>query len=653
MTYREGQTATNKSTGERFIYQGGGWKPLPAPAAPKAAPAAPMKGAAPAAPAAAPPSDGNIPMFGDVPPAPASGSQVVPEAAQAPAPPLGGGAITKAGTAATPDPVAAPTEAPKPLSMGKNLLAGAGEGAAALLGTPAALRDLTSTAAEAATGYFGADDDTKYATRAKLMNSPLDKAPGTEQIVNWLEGKVGPLPKPGDNWDRVARATGQMLPGMLTVPGGVASRFVKGAVGPGLGAEFGAAVAPEGYETPGRIAGAIAGGRAPGVARRAVTPVHADPAHIEMAKVLKGEGVPLTAGQHTGSESLRRFESRARDSLGAPRAIKDLEETQGRALTGAMVSKANVDPKMPATTANLQKAADDMGNMFDAKVGVPSKHRLPYDQPFLDQITDVEKSFGRAASGRAKQSGTVQQFLDDIRLGVSGKPMKGAQVMDMAGDRYQSLRGEIGEAARAAKSGAERDALFTLRNALDGAFERGLTAKGATDDLALWKKAREDYGNIKPLLKASKARGPNAARGILDPGDVRQAVGDPNSELATLAAAGESILKRPAPAAKGPGPVATLAGAGAGHYWGSGAQHGAQAAGTPIGGLEAMIGLLALPKAVDLAKHNPVTSRAYFNPVVQSYLKNQLLPGGPGGSQRTADLVRALIQGQQVEAPLE
>lgn len=383
---------------------------------------------------------------------------------------------------------------------------------------------------------------------------------------------------------------GAALLGLYGVGSGetAAERAVGGAVGAGLGAGIGA------------LSPLVMGG-AQSLGRRLLTPFATSPERQAAVATLSREGVPLTAGQRTGSKSLMATES----ELGGRKAA-DIAEDQGRAFTDAAMKRAGGSGL--ATPDNLAANKARLGNEFTA---MSARNTLQADRVLAQ---DIQKTLGRYEKLLETQQkpiirGIVKDVLDRVKSG-SGR---------LSGEEYQTIRSDLSRAASSTTNQTLASAFRGVRNALDDAMDRSIPAA----EKGKWRELRKQYGNQKVLQSASLGAGEDAGMGIISPARLRTAASTGNrdgfatgaSDFTELAKAGQAAMT-PLPNSGTPmrlraqhlGMPIGLAGVGGGVGY---SQDGLQ-------GLLAGAGLGALtPK---------LAGSLLMSSVGQKYLGNQLLP---------------------------
>jgi hypothetical protein len=324
--------------------------------------------------------------------------------------------------------------------------------------------------------------------------------------------------------------------------------------------------------------------------------------------VLQNEGVPLTAGQQTGSRTLRYAES----ELGGGKAA-DFIERQNQAFTEAAMKRAGGSGL--ATSDNLKTLNDRLGSDFS---NISARNTLVPDRQFGQDIGQTLNRYGKLLE--AQQKPIINNISDDliVRIQANNGVIPGAE--------YQAIRSDLSLAAKSTTNPALSGAFKGLRTALDKAMERSIAINNPSD-LGKWGELRRQYGNMKVLERAAVGAGEEAGMGIISPARLRTAAATGNrggfargdSDFSELAKAGQAIMT-PLPQS-GTAPrlrvqnlfamVPAMMGA---------------AAGAPGGPLGAMFGAAAgaaLPKAA---------GTALMSKPVQSYLTNQRFAGASPAS---------------------
>jgi hypothetical protein len=343
-----------------------------------------------------------------------------------------------------------------------------------------------------------------------------------------------------------ARAGLTLMRAGMSLPQAIGRGVVEGAAYGGLhgagSTEGGAAERLAGAQS-GATTGAIVGGTVPVVARgigaavnKAVSPVGTDPARQAALDVLAREGVPVSAGQRTGSKALQYAESFLGDApLAGGQATRFMGD-QAEAFTDAAMKRMGAAGR--ATPENLSVAKGRIGQVFD---DLSARNTLQADQGLAKDLGTALNKYGRALPSQQKQivGNYATEIVERIKSGNGTMP----------GGDYQTIRSELGRVARNASGKDDNfaDAARAIRNALDDNMTRSIRP----EDAAAWKTANRQYAAMKTIEKAASAGGENAAAGLISPaqlriastqGGGRSAYAQGQGDFAELARAGNQIM---------------------------------------------------------------------------------------------------------------
>jgi hypothetical protein len=444
-------------------------------------------------------------------------------------------------------------------------------------------------------------DDPVYGGRATFLPSYSDYKAD-------LEKRIGTkLYEPTTTAGEYAQTGGEFATGGFMGPTRSVGRRVADVAAPAVASETaGQMTKGTEYEPWARVGGAFTGAVAPSLLSRAVTPMPIranDPEHLRAIQALDKEGVSMTAGQRTNRMPLRWMESASNDvPLGGQGGQKAMVE-QGETYTRAALKRIGENERR-ATDTVMDKAFDRIGGNFDR---LAAGNTLRADMPLANDLrSSVSEYFSLVPESH--RAPIIKNTIADISKHFgSGGPGTGT----LSGEAYQALRSRLDKAGRATKVSDPQlsDALFGIREALDGAMERSISPAQAKE----WAKARREYRNILVIEKAVGGPGEQGAKGIITPARLGAAVDAQNrrsyvrgkGDFAELARAGKAALlplpqSGTAPRAAAMGALNTLAGV------------GGYGAGGPLGAAAA----LAAPAA---------SARLFMSSPVQRYLGNQVM----------------------------
>lgn len=488
------------------------------------------------------------------------------------------------------------------MDVGASLVSGVGRGVAGLAGLPGTVQDLANSGLSWATGM------------PELPRSPLSSSKMQEGLSTVTGGASDYEAKttPGE----YAGTVGEFIPGAL-IPGGNISNLLRFGVLPGLASEgAGQLTEGTGIEPYARVAAALAAPMLPALASRAISPFSGaiSPERQRAIAALQGEGVPLTAGQRTGSKGLQYMEA----ELGGGRAASMMDD-QSRAFTEAATSRAGAQGL--ATGDNLAANSDRLGKGFEA---ISARNTLVPDRQMAQDMAGVLTEYQKVLPTAQRE--IVKNMADDI-VGTISK--NGGSI---PGDIYQKTRSRLSRMATNSKADPEyAGALRGLRNTLDDAMNRSIRPEDASE----WATLRKQWGNQKTLENAAAASGENAALGRISPGSLKQAASSGRRGSYAKTQGDFDELARSGQAVMSPLPNSGTAG-----------RIRAQNLGAPLlagggalaGGLPGMVAGLLAPQAAGMA----LMSRP-----VQSYLTNQLAPNMSVIDPRTLSVVESLLANQE------
>jgi len=495
--------------------------------------------------------------------------------------------------------------------------AGVARGVAGLAGLPGAIADLGGGAAEWAMRQAG------LPTRTEAMQNLGIQDTGNVLSSGMLQSGLSNITGGATDYrgktttGQYAGTVGEMLPG-AAIGGLGAGNLARFGVLPGVASEA-AGQATEGtaLEPYARIAAALAAPALPALASRAISPFGGSitPERQSAISALEAEGIPLTAGQRTGSQSLRYMES----ELGG-RGAAALMDDQANAFTNAAMQRAGGQGL--ATPENMSANADRLSQGFR---DVSARNTLKVDGPWLRDLTQTMRDYNRTLP--SEQSKVFGNIVEDIGLQLQGG--NGT----MTGQQYQSIRSNLTKKAFNARNNAPdlAEAYRGVRNSLDNAMARSVSP----EDAATWSRLRQEYGNMKVLEKAATGAGENAALGSISPAKLRQAATSGRQGQYARGTGDFDQLARSGQAVMTPLPNSGTAGRIRAQNLGSGILAGG---GALAGGVPGMIAGLLAPRAAGAA----LMSRP-----VQSYLANQVAPNMSAIDPRTLSVIQALISNGQ------
>lgn len=411
--------------------------------------------------------------------------------------------------------------------------AGAGlrRGTEFLIGMPGDVNDFTQrTASRVSRALFGDQitndirDQMPMGLRSTGVMTPDVQAVSQQYLGDTYEPKT----RPG----RYTRSVAEQVPGAVVGPGGIWTKLATALFG-GVGAEAGGELGAKfGHETAGRVIGGLAGGfaGARGADALAGGPSAPEAAREANVALMQREGVPLTAGQQTGSTFAKNLES----ELGGS-SYENFMDTQKTNFTDATMRRLG-EAGGSALPENLAAARTRIGGAFDQLAGSTA---VPFDQPLQNELLNTAVDYTQVAPQVAP---VVEGLMN--RMGQMAAQNGGV----LAGDNYKEMVTKLRELGASADVPTS-EALTGFRNALDDAVERNLSGP----QLQAWRDARQQYANLMTVERTMTGAGVDAANGMVAPGRLRTAISgggngpaaiaEGRANLTDLANAGVSTMK--------------------------------------------------------------------------------------------------------------
>jgi hypothetical protein len=433
--------------------------------------------------------------------------------------------------------------------------------------------------------------------------------------------------EPQTTTGKIALSPLEVLPSMAIGPGGPVNKIVRSVAGgvTGEGAsEFAKAIgfdeAAPWAKALGTLGGAAYG---PAVARKIVTPHPQSAEHAAAVQKLKDAGVTdkeLTAGAFTGSPKLLQREA----NLATKGSLEAVDEA---AFTRALAGESGMPGVSQLTPEVINKAKAG----FDAYKGQIAKTIMsPTNFSSLKtSIDDVRKEAFKNMHVGGK-AGPEMQVVDEAVNLIKGGP--GAA--GMLGSRYQALRSQL-QTKINESSGPLKDSLSKLRGTLDDHMGKEFPA----GELVKHQRQSANFDMLESASKKMTAQRqvtPEAMKDTIHdrPGWGPKAYSEGRGLSDTTQAGHRVFGNRPVPN-KEAGPVSkavsTMAGAGLAHQ---------QAATSGEAILAMLLGHQMAP--VIHGGGRLAAKGAYFNPMTQGFLKNQVWKPGEVSDVNKAMAARLL-----------
>lgn len=379
---------------------------------------------------------------------------------------------------------------------------------------------------------------------ATAAGTPQPQTPGEKLAVDVGTQAIGALGPAG--FGRAALATGAralapLAARMAATPVLDVMSGAAGAVGTNLAQSQGAT--PEGQTLAGAAASTVPY-LASVLGRRAVTPFPSTltPEQQRLAGVLGEAGVPLSAGQATGSRPLQFMENQVSQIPGGDLLARNPTQNQSQQLVQAALRRAGVDAPV-ATPDVLNAAHASIGNELGSIV---QGRTFRTDADFTQDLANVERNYARRLP--TDQRPVVQSYIDDLR----------ANRFQLRGETYQNARTDLGRAIRAQNGpNGNKDlqrALVGVQEAIDDLANRSIAASGTPDAVGQLAAARQKYANLLTVEDAVARSGEAGMRGEFTPaaleGALKGNVGRRQyvrgfGDLNDLARASSALLRTP------------------------------------------------------------------------------------------------------------
>jgi len=456
------------------------------------------------------------------------------------------------------------------------------------------------------------------------------------------------MPNPETDGERIASAITRGASGALAgagVGGAMAASPMIGATGQAIGRVLASQPAMQvasgaigggvGEATDSPVAGLIAGAATPltvAGARRVISPIANVnlPGRQALIDAAEREGIPLTAGQATGSPFLKNVEAVLEQmplTSGPQRAIGD---NQRRKFIEAAWRKAGetASDTLPET---IKAARDRIGGTIGA---IADRNNMIFTPQLDAELAEISKNLRFMPPEAAGPVGARIDQLRGMAIGkfapagppvnnpgnvpaLSAGPAQQMPLPTIPGPSYRMLDSQIGQSIRQSSNGDTRAALTAIREKMRAAMDASISPNDKTS----WDTARRQYANMSVIADAAGQAGASAAEGVMSPvalrGALTKSIGKGGYELGRgdmndLARIGQSLLRAPADSGTAGRSFAHniltgslgLGGAGAG-----------AAVGGPLGAMVGAAGSVAIPRVAQMMMNSGPG---------QAYLRNQL-----------------------------
>ena len=368
--------------------------------------------------------------------------------------------------------------------IGKGFAGGFGRGTTGLLGTAGTIGSgIRSTLSAAGVPDRVLDVGKSMAGSGAFGPLPflMARSPSGTDIQHAVEPYTGKFYEPHTKAGQYASTLGEFAPAAALPVGGLAARAVNTVVPAVTSETAGQLTKGTAAEPYARALGAIFGGVG---GAKMVTPfAPATVARQQSAAVLDALGVPITAGERTGSKPLQWVESVAEDmpfSSGAALRSREVQKTAvDRRITDAMFDPVQiaqrVEPGAALPRADVMThGAASLGDEYNR---LTANNVLRSDPQLHRDFNAAQTAYEANVLPSARAGGA--RDIEAIRNEITDKLV--ANRGTIPGDEYQALRSRLTAQASGAVNNDPQlsRALTGMRNALDSVFMRGLSPQDA------------------------------------------------------------------------------------------------------------------------------------------------------------------------------
>lgn len=293
------------------------------------------------------------------------------------------------------------------------------------------------------------------------------------------------------------------------VAGAIPAAFIPGAnsyVGAGLvGASLGALqpTTKEGERTNNVIMGGVGGVAGQGIGRgigKLLKPITSSTDNSVGIDAAQRIGMKLTPGQRNGSTGLQQVEGVLSRTPGSAGMFERIKYANQAALNKAAAKSIGENADTLSEDV-ISRASQRLGQQFNE---LSSKSKVSLGDDFTKLIGKLQTANQKLGPFRNTQ---VDSLIE--------KSAQLAQMRDIPGDVYQSIRSELTSSAddayRVGNSAAGK-AMKDIRNALDISAKKGLSEA----DQATWDSIRSQYAHLKTLVKGNTIEAGNVKPNLIN-----------------------------------------------------------------------------------------------------------------------------------------
>lgn len=383
---------------------------------------------------------------------------------------------------------------------------------------------------------------------------------------------------------------------------------------PALQLASGVAGGAVGEATDSPVAGMAAGLAVPlayGGLRAVISPGGTRPSEEtrRLVEVARQEGIPLTAGQTTGSRPLRTVESVFATLPSTAGRQEAMNQAQREAFNRSVMSRAGVQGESLATPEVLQATRERIGGTIGEIAG---RNMLRVNRDVMQSVQQVANEARRyLPQDKAKPVlARIGDFIDKIDT----------KTFKVDGTAYAKLDSALSTQIRGEADGNVRTVLQQLRDAL----RTGMDASISGQDAQAWAEARRQYANLALITRAMNQPSSATSAGNIPPAALSTTLASGpqrnfamgRGDLNDMTRVGRAFIQDAIPNSGTPERLA-IQNMLTGGFAGGGAMLGGA---DPMTALGAGMATLAIPKAVQSVYYSPIAQRYLANQVAERYL---------------------------------
>lgn len=319
-----------------------------------------------------------------------------------------------------------------------------------------------------------------------------------------------------------------------------------------------------------------------------------------LVDVAAAEGIPLTPGQTTGSRPLRTVESVFATLPSTAGAQEARNQTQREAFNRAAMTRAGVAGENLATPEVLQTARERIGGEIGQ---IAARNEMQVNAGVMQNVQQIATDARRylPADKARPVLNRVADFIDKIDT----------RNFRVNGEAYAKLDSALSTQIRAESDGNVRNVLQNLRDAL----RQGMDASISGADADAWQLARRQYANLSLIARAMNSPNASTAAGNIPPASLSQALASGpqrnyafgRGDMNDLTRVGRAFIQDAVPNSGTPERMFIQG----------------LLSGAPAGAVTGDLGSAVSAAALGLAAPR-VAQAAYYSPLMQQYLTNQL-----------------------------